>query len=38
MDGLLTLLGFVGALLVMGVVATTLGIDARDTLHDDHRS
>jgi hypothetical protein len=38
MDGLLTLLGFVGALLVMGVVAATLGVDTRDTLPDDHRS
>jgi hypothetical protein len=37
MNGLMALLGFVGAVLVLDVVAVTLGADSRATLPDDHR-
>jgi hypothetical protein len=37
MNELMALLGFVGAVLVLDVVAVTLGADSRDTLPDDHR-
>ncbi len=36
MEGLVTLLGFIGALLVIDAFAVTLGADSRDTLPDDH--
>lgn len=37
MSELLAVFGFVGAVLVLDVVAVTLGADSRDTLPDDHR-
>jgi hypothetical protein len=37
MSELLAVLGFVGAIRVLDVVAVTLGVDSRDTLPDDHR-
>jgi hypothetical protein len=37
MNELVVMLGFVGAVLVLDVVAVTLGSDSRDTLPDDHR-
>jgi hypothetical protein len=33
---LLAVLGLVGAVLVIDILAATLGVDSRDTLPDDH--
>jgi hypothetical protein len=37
MNELIAMLGIVGVVLVLDVVAVTLGADSRDTLPDDHR-
>jgi len=37
MNELLAVLGLVGAVLVLDVLAVTLGADSRDTLPDDHQ-
>jgi hypothetical protein len=36
MEGFVTLIAFIGALLVIDAFALTLGVDSRDTLPDDH--
>jgi hypothetical protein len=37
MNPLIAMLGIVGVVLALDVVAVTLGTDSRDTLPDDHR-
>ena len=37
MNELIAVLGIVGVVLALDVVAVTLGVDSRDTLPDDHQ-
>jgi hypothetical protein len=37
MNQLIAVLGIVGVILALDVLAVTLGIDSRDTLRDDHQ-